>query len=128
MSKKIYTTEDTEQLRATLSQRIKSARKVLGITQAVTAKRIGISAEFFARVERGHAMPGLTTLVKIANELGVTVDFLFGADSAEKKAPPPMQQAAPAETPPKMAYIIRQARQSVDLRRFIIAFLKLCDR
>ena len=55
MSKAIHNKKYTASLRAVMGPRIRAAREALGKTQAAIARRCGISAEFFARVERGHA-------------------------------------------------------------------------
>ena len=79
-------------------------------------------------MERGNGMPSVTTLVKIADRLEVTVDYLFGAGDAVKEASPPMPEPAPVETPPEIAYIVSQARDDAEMTRVLIGLLKLCTK
>ena len=127
MSKKIHSEEHIAKLKATLGPRIKAARRAKGLTQEGAADRIGISAEFYARMERGHAMPSVPTLGRIATVLDVTVDFLFGVDTPlELVAPmPPLQ---PTKDPRQLDYIVEQARGDADMTRMLISLLKLCAK
>jgi transcriptional regulator with XRE-family HTH domain len=62
----------------TIGEAARSARAALDLTQADAAERIGISTEFYARIERGGAMPSVPTLAKMAEELEIAVDTLLG--------------------------------------------------
>ena len=63
-----------------LGMRIRRARKAAGMTQADLAEKLGISTSFLGHIERGTRKASLDTLVKMANELGVSLDSL-AADS-----------------------------------------------
>lgn len=67
-----------EQLAKTIGATTRAARKALGVTQAEAAERVGISSEFYARIERGKTLPSVDTLVKMAQKLQVTADGLLG--------------------------------------------------
>jgi len=61
-----------------IGQRIKEIRKMKEMSQAELAEAIGISTKYISLIETGNKRPSLTTLVKIGNVLGVTVDsFLY---------------------------------------------------
>jgi transcriptional regulator with XRE-family HTH domain len=64
-------------LATTIGGRTRSARVKLGLTQADAAERIGISTEFYARIERGGTMPSVPTLAKIAAALETSADELL---------------------------------------------------
>lgn len=127
MSKKIHSDQTTTELKSIIGPRMRTARKSMGVTQEDAAESIGISAEFYARMERGHALPSVVTLAKIAGALGVTVDHLFGADSRGARVSP-----IPTPRPPKdsrqLSQIVDRARQDPELRRVVTALLKLCER
>ena len=69
---------DQELLKKTIGAAARAARKRLGITQEDVAARMDCSAEFYARIERGHAFPSVATLNKIVDVLQVRADELLG--------------------------------------------------
>ena len=64
--------------------RIRRARKAAGMTQADLAEKLGISTSFLGHIERGTRKASLDTLVKMANEMGVSLDSL-AADSLDSQ-------------------------------------------
>jgi len=67
-----------DQLRGTIGVTIRLARKGRGLTQEDVAELLGISAEFYARIERGHALPSVPTFHKIIRALDVSADTALG--------------------------------------------------
>lgn len=65
------------------SERLKDLRKQAGITQVDVAEKLGISQPAYASWERGVKKPTQENLVKIAQILNVSVDYLVG--NSEKK-------------------------------------------
>ncbi|RGN67541.1 XRE family transcriptional regulator [Streptococcus anginosus] len=65
------------------SERLKKHRKDIGLTQVDIASRLGISQQAYASWERGVKKPTQENLVKIAQVLNVSVDYLVG-NSEEK--------------------------------------------
>ena len=57
--------------------RVRTTRERLGITQEDLAVRVGISTSHMSIVERGVKVPRMDTVVKLANELDVSADFLL---------------------------------------------------
>ena len=57
--------------------RVRAARERLGITQEDLAARVGMSPSHMSIVERGVKVPRMDTVVKLANELDVSADFLL---------------------------------------------------
>jgi transcriptional regulator with XRE-family HTH domain len=49
------------------------------LTQADVAERVGLSVEFYARIERGHALPSVPTLAALVRVLGLSTDAVLGA-------------------------------------------------
>jgi len=60
-----------------LGKRIRDERKKRIYTQEQLAELVGVSDAYIGQIERGERSPTLETLVKIANQLGVTIDFLL---------------------------------------------------
>jgi len=65
------------------SERLKKLRKQAGFTQVEVASKLGISQQAYASWERGAKKPTQDNLVKIAQILNVSVDYLVG-NSEEK--------------------------------------------
>lgn len=65
------------------SERLKDLRKQVGLTQVDVAEKLGISQPAYASWERGVKKPTQDNLVKIAQTLNVSVDYLVG-NSEEK--------------------------------------------
>ena len=60
------------------SERLKNLRKKVGLTQVDVAGKLGISQQAYASWERGVKKPTQDNLVKIAQILNVSVDYLVG--------------------------------------------------
>ena len=66
-----------------LSERITALRKERGLTQEQLGKMVGVSYQAVGKWEKGGA-PDVELLPVLAEQLGVTIDALFGLDSGEK--------------------------------------------
>ncbi|MDU8952190.1 MAG: helix-turn-helix transcriptional regulator [Streptococcus sp.] len=60
------------------SERLKELRKKANFTQVEVAEKLGISQPAYASWERGAKKPTQENLVKIAQVLNVSVDYLVG--------------------------------------------------
>ena len=60
------------------SERLKKLRKDTDLTQVDVASKLGISQQAYASWERGVKKPTQDNLVKIAQILNVSVDYLVG--------------------------------------------------
>lgn len=65
------------------AERLKELRKQAHLTQVELAKRLGIGQSSYADWERGKKKPTQENLVKIAQILDVSIDYLVG-NSVEK--------------------------------------------
>lgn len=129
MSKKIHSEETKEELRAIIGARARAARKALSLTQEQAAETIGVSAEFYARIERCKALPSIDTLAQISHGLQVSVDHLLGFDS-EITATPNIAAAARRgpKLSPQLKHIVDTVRHDPSLTRLITAILKATER
>lgn len=57
------------------SSDLKKARKKLGLTQAKVAAKVGITANSYAKIERGGAKPSFDTLKAICKVLRIEFPF-----------------------------------------------------
>ena len=58
--------------RKELSRKLSAAREKLGLTQEEVAKRAGMGANYYAKIERGEHTPKGTTLQKIYKALKIS--------------------------------------------------------
>lgn len=63
-----------------LGQVCRAGRTALALTQEQVADQVGVHSEYYARIERGLAMPSVTLLAKLARALPVKVDDMFGIE------------------------------------------------
>lgn len=57
--------------------RIRSLRKLKGLTLMQLSQRTGLSHGYLSQIERGISQPSVASLVEIAQALGVTMQWLF---------------------------------------------------
>lgn len=62
---------------ATGKNKIKKIREQKGLTQEEVAKKAGISANYYAKIERGIINTSIEKANKIAKALGVKVSDIF---------------------------------------------------
>jgi len=67
-----------------IGSKIRALRQRLNRTLDETAKAAGISKPFLSQVERGQATPSITSLVGIAQALGVTVQYFVDTPTEAK--------------------------------------------
>lgn len=66
-----------------IGTKIKTARKVAGLTQKELGKKLGVSAAMIAQYETGRRFPKIETIEKLAQALDITPSILYGITSAE---------------------------------------------
>lgn len=67
----------------TLGQHITALRKRNKLSQSELGKRAGTSGDLIGRYERDEVKPSVEVVIKIADALGVSLDFLVGKTSME---------------------------------------------
>ena len=78
--------KNDKQLSEQIGAGARRARKRLGITQEDAGELLGISSEFYARIERGHALPSVPTFYKIVTTLQVSAGELLGLTEADSSS------------------------------------------
>lgn len=89
-----------------LGGRLRAERERLDISLREIARRIDVSPSLISQIERGLAMPSVSTLWLLATELGLRLDDLFGSTERPggTAAPePPDQDAARPRSPVQRA-------------------------
>jgi len=69
-----------------IGNRIREKRKEHKLTQQKLAEMTGLSINYVGNIERANGIPSIETLVKIANALQISVDFLLQLDLVKVKA------------------------------------------
>ncbi len=67
----------------TLGQHIASIRKGQKLAQNELGKKAGTSGDLIGRYERDEVKPSIEVVIKIADALGVSIDFLVGKTDVE---------------------------------------------
>lgn len=67
----------------TLGQHIIALRKAKGLSQSELGKKIGTSGDIIGRYERDEVKPSIEVIIKTADALEVSIDFLVGKTNFE---------------------------------------------
>lgn len=61
-----------------INQRIKELRKAAKETQVQVAAAIGVTEQYYQKLEYGENLPGIENAWKLADHFGVSIDYLVG--------------------------------------------------
>jgi len=64
-----------------IGQRVKEGRLTLKITQQQLGRIIGVTPQHISAIEQDKRAPSLPSLTRLAEELGVTIDYLVTGKS-----------------------------------------------
>lgn len=67
-----------------LSEKITKLKKLKGLSQVDLSEATGISRDAISKYERGDAMPSVEYAKRIADALGVSLDYLVSDDDTEQ--------------------------------------------
>jgi transcriptional regulator with XRE-family HTH domain len=67
----------------TLGQQITALRKKKSISQNELGKAVGTSGDIIGRYERDEVKPSIEVVIKIADTLEVSIDYLVGKSAVE---------------------------------------------
>jgi transcriptional regulator with XRE-family HTH domain len=81
----------------TIGAALRAARERTGLTQDQLSTRTGMSPQVLSRLERGDTDPRWSTVVRIANALGVSLDALKTTPGSEALKPVPIPRALRGE-------------------------------
>ena len=74
----------TEAEQKEMANRIKNRRETLGFTQESFCETIGLSASSYTKIENAFQRPALDTLIKIAQHLNLSLDYIVFGNSEPK--------------------------------------------
>ena len=121
-----------KELAESIGAAAREARIALKLTQEDAAERIGISAEFYARIERGNALPSVPTLVRISMALGVSPDALLGRampSSGKEESVAVLLSPPSSSDPPQLRRLVRRLRNaSATSLRLVTLLVKELER
>lgn len=90
--------------------RIALLRASKGWSQAELARRIGVSASAVGMYEQGRREPSLNLVVRLAQELGSTTDYLLLGKSSSpgsaSESPPPAITVQPEDVIQLLTYLV----------------------
>lgn len=116
-----------KELAKTIGTATRQARKALRLTQADAAERVGLSVEFFARIERGTSLPSIISFARIVSVLGVSADALLGQHPLSMSTGA-VWTPAPTTERPEIRRVLRRLRQaSPGALRLVSMLLKEFD-
>lgn len=98
----------------------------LGISNAEVARRVGLSERRYAHYVSGKREPDLATLVRIAEVLGTTPNWLLGIEGGEVISTPTsilqdrLQVAANAMNEQVLEIIVTQAEAVASMQRHAV--------
>ena len=95
-----------------LGKALYAARVALDLTQEDAAERIGISSQFYGRIERGHSLPSVPTLARMVRVLGVSANALTGRPSGVGRAGRGKRLLLPQAERPELRRVVRQLRKA----------------
>jgi transcriptional regulator with XRE-family HTH domain len=75
----------------TLGERVKTSRQSLGWTQDKLAQEAGISKSFLSEIENDKANVSGENLMKLANTLDISLDYLMKGESSGERRPRPIE-------------------------------------
>ena len=81
----------------TFGDRIRLLRSRKGWTQGELAKKLLISDKAVSKWENDHGLPDVGFLVKIADVLEATLDYLLRGDPSTEEEGTPLREEVPAE-------------------------------
>lgn len=67
----------------TLGEHVTQLRKKKGLSQGELGKAVGTSGDIIGRYERDEVKPSIEVVIKIADTLEVSIDFLVGKTNVE---------------------------------------------
>jgi transcriptional regulator with XRE-family HTH domain len=110
MAKKTFSKELAE----TVGANTREARKALGLTQQQVADALGVTINFYARIERGKTLPSVSTLLTMTQVLHLSADRLLEMVPSDIRM---------ADLSPEVAYLAGIARQDPALQRMLSALV-----
>lgn len=101
-----------------LGEQIRKIRQSLKITQKELAHSIGVTPQYISLIEQGKGVPFLSSLSNMAEELGVTIDYLITGKEGmvtDTIAAIKADKSLKVETKKALIAIVKNLRENPDL-------------
>ena len=114
MSRSSGTEDFDAHLRKTIGAGLRRSRKKLGLTQEDASEELGVTSEYYARLERGHALPSVPVLYLLVITLRISAAELLGladpadSDSALRAPVARVSPNKPGPLPPPVKRIVKR--------------------
>ena len=111
-----------DQVASSLGGRIRGCREARAWTQKELAKSAEISVTFLSEVENDHRLPGAAVLLRLANSLGVSLDYLVRGTVSE--APARRSLVLPielAEVAEEEGWLVKESSDLIAYREMVVA-------
>lgn len=110
-----------------MGKAVRQARESLGLTQVEVAEHLGITPQYYGRIERGNAFPGVSTLVRMIHVLDVSADTLMGRDRVRRGRDAEWRMHTQADSPELRRLVRRLRNVSADTLRLISTLMEGLD-
>lgn len=115
-----------ERPKLNIGEIIRKLRHERSLSQGDIEKRTGLLRCYLSRVENGHTVPSLETLIKIANAFDLSLAAFF--PSTDSSAAPAQKPLPPDMTEEEMRFLTEIRRYSLRLsdqdKRLLIAMVR----
>lgn len=102
----------------------RQARRARRLTQEDVADRVGVSTQFYGRIERGYALPSVTTLRRMLDVLDLRADDLLGVPGIEATSDDDAPVQAQMETEnPHLRRLMRYLRRASPVTLHVVNVL-----
>lgn len=102
----------------------RQARRARKLTQEDVADRVGVSTQFYGRIERGYALPSVTTLRRMLDVLDLRADDLLGVPTIEATSDDDAPVQAQVETEsPHLRRLMRYLRRASPVTLHVVTVL-----
>lgn len=101
-------------------EKLISIREQLGITKAEAARRLNMSAMGYGRYEKGEREPSFQTVSFIAQQLGTSVEYLYG----ETDDVAPSSVTISAETDPELFELIQNCKSDAQTAKRLLSYFE----
>ena len=111
-----------DQVAPSLGGRIRGCRETHAWTQKELAESAKISVTFLSEVENDRRLPGAGVLLRLANTLGVSLDYLVrGVVSDAPARRPVVLPIELAEIAEEEGWSVKESRDLIDYREIVVA-------
>lgn len=112
-----------KELAVVMGDAARQGRKALQLTQEQVAERLGLSVEFYSRIERGRAHPSIEVFLRMVEILDMSADTLLGIDATRATGPVSFPLTMPKDSPALrrlMAMLAKAAPSTLRLVRMLL--------